>query len=65
MGVTLDDKATVRAYCIKEDFIIRDDRVFQAKQKLQRLLSEGNRVNLVPPSQMGEEELIAIVKKMV
>lgn len=63
MSITLDDKATVRAYCIKEDFIIRENKVYQVKQKLQRLLSEGRLINLVPKA--TDVEIIEIIKDMV
>ena len=49
MSVTLDDKAITRGYALRDEAIIQGKKIFQLKQKLERLLEESKLINLRPP----------------
>jgi hypothetical protein len=62
MEITLDDKSITRGYSLKDDFTIENNKVYQIQQKLKRLLSEGQQINLVP--KMNFDEIIEIIREM-
>jgi hypothetical protein len=63
MQITLDDKAITRGYSLKDELIIERNQVFQVNQKLNRLLKEGDLINLKPG--LTKEDIIDIIREMV
>eukprot|EP00347_Sterkiella_histriomuscorum_P005631 403355859 len=61
--VPIDDKSIGRGYSLKEEFLVQDNQIFQVKQKTQRLIEEGRKINLV--SKYSCDDIIEIIKELL
>ncbi|CDW77371.1 branched-chain-amino-acid aminotransferase-like protein chloroplastic-like [Stylonychia lemnae] len=61
--VPIDDKSIGRGYSLKEEFLVNDNQIFQVKQKVQRLLDEGKKINLV--GKFTQDDIINIIKQLL